>query len=80
MLKKIEAPTLIIHGSDDLLIKPSHSKKMASLIHGSKLFIIKGMGHDFNKNFKKPNKYSYFTTFNSKFLTLRINYNEINNN
>lgn len=52
MLKKIEAPTLIIHGSDDLLIKPSHSKKMASLIHGSKLFIIKGMGHDFNKNFK----------------------------
>jgi|TARA_B110000914_G_scaffold105825_1_gene92796 pimeloyl-ACP methyl ester carboxylesterase len=51
-LKKIQAPTLIIHGSDDLLIKPSHSEKMATLIHGSKLVIIKGMGHDFNKNFK----------------------------
>ena len=51
-LKKIQAPTLIIHGSDDLLIKPSHSEKMASLIHGSKLVIIKGMGHDFNKSFK----------------------------
>ena len=49
---KIQAPTLIIHGSDDLLIKPSHSEKMASLIHGSKLVIIKGMGHDFNKSFK----------------------------
>ena len=51
-LKKIQTPTLIIHGSDDLLIKPSHSEKMASLIHGSQLVIIKGMGHDFNKNFK----------------------------
>ena len=51
-LKKIKTPTLIIHGSDDLLIKASHSKKMASLIHGCKLYIIKGMGHDFNKNFK----------------------------
>ena len=51
-LKKIQASTLIIHGSDDLLIKPSHSEKMASLIHGSKLVIIKGMGHDFNKSFK----------------------------
>ncbi|SVA78624.1 uncharacterized protein METZ01_LOCUS131478 [marine metagenome] len=51
-LKKIKTPTLIIHGSDDPLIKASHSKKMASLIHGCKLYIIKGMGHDFNKNFK----------------------------
>lgn len=51
-LKKITTPTLIIHGSDDPLIKASHSKKMASLIHGSKLVMIKGMGHDFNKNFK----------------------------
>ncbi len=51
-LKTINSPTLIIHGSDDTLIRPSHSKKLASLIHGSKLIIIKGMGHDFNKNFK----------------------------
>ena len=51
-LKKIKTPTLIIHGSDDPLVKSSHSKKMASLIHGCKLYIIKGMGHDFNKNFK----------------------------
>ena len=51
-LKKINSPTLIIHGSDDTLIRPSHSKKLASLVHGSKLVIIKGMGHDFNKNFK----------------------------
>jgi pimeloyl-ACP methyl ester carboxylesterase len=51
-LKKILAPTLLLHGTDDPLIKPSHSKKIASLIHGSKLILIKGMGHDFNKNFK----------------------------
>lgn len=51
-LKKILTPSLIIHGSDDPLIKASHSKKMASLIHGSKLVLINGMGHDFNKNFK----------------------------
>ena len=51
-LKTIKVPTLLIHGSDDPLIKVSHSKKLASLIHGSRLVIIKGMGHDFNKNFK----------------------------
>ena len=51
-LKTITSPTLIIHGSDDTLIRPSHSNKIASLIHGSNLVIIKGMGHDFNKNFK----------------------------
>ena len=51
-LKKILTPTIVIHGTDDPLIKASHSRKMASLIHGSKLFEIKGMGHDFNKNFK----------------------------
>jgi len=51
-LKTIKVPTLLIHGSDDPLVKASHSVKLASLIHGSKLEIIKGMGHDFNKNFK----------------------------
>ncbi len=51
-LKKIKNPTLIIHGSDDPLIKLSHAKKMASLIHGCKFETILGMGHDFHKNFK----------------------------
>ena len=51
-LKKIKNPTLIIHGSDDPLIKISHAKKMASLIHGCKFEIVLGMGHDFHKNFK----------------------------
>ena len=51
-LKTIKVPTLLIHGSDDPLVKVSHSKKLASLIHGSRLVIIRGMGHDFNKNFK----------------------------
>lgn len=51
-LKTIKVPTLLIHGSDDPLVKVSHSEKLASLIHGSRLVIIRGMGHDFNKNFK----------------------------
>lgn len=51
-LKTIKVPTLLIHGTDDPLVKASHSVKLASLIHGSKLVLLKGMGHDFNKNFK----------------------------
>ncbi len=51
-LKTIKAPTLLIHGTDDPLIKVSHSIKLATLIHGSKLVLLKGMGHDLNKNFK----------------------------
>lgn len=45
-LSEIDVPTLIVHGSDDPLIKVQHAMKYSDLIPNAKMVIIKGMGHD----------------------------------
>ncbi|MFT6809043.1 MAG: pimeloyl-ACP methyl ester carboxylesterase [Saprospiraceae bacterium] len=50
-LSKIKKPTLIIHGTEDPLIKIAHGKKYASIIPVASTFFIQGMGHDLNPNF-----------------------------
>jgi pimeloyl-ACP methyl ester carboxylesterase len=44
-LKDIKAPTLVITGSDDILIPPQNSRKLAENIPGAKLIEYKGSGH-----------------------------------
>lgn len=46
VLKKIVAPTLVIHGKDDPLVPVSGGVDTAHLISGAKLELIEGMGHD----------------------------------
>lgn len=45
-LKKLQVPTLVIHGTDDTLIKVHHAKKYAPMIPNAKLVLLDGMGHD----------------------------------
>ncbi len=45
-LRRIRAPTLVIHGTDDALIAASGGRATARLIPGARLMLIKGMGHD----------------------------------
>ena len=45
-LQRIAAPTLVIHGTRDKLIKPSGGRATAKAIPGSRLTMVKGMGHD----------------------------------
>lgn len=45
-IKDIEAPTLVIHGDKDPLLKPACGKAIAKHINGARLELIKGMGHD----------------------------------
>ncbi len=45
-LKKIDVPTLVIHGSEDPLIPVEHGIDTAHHIPGATLEIIEGMGHD----------------------------------
>lgn len=45
-LKSLAAPALVIHGTDDPLVRVECGKNTAAAIPGSKLVIIKGMGHD----------------------------------
>ena len=46
LLKRIEAPTLVIHGQDDPLVPVAAGHDLASHIPGARLSVIPGMGHD----------------------------------
>jgi pimeloyl-ACP methyl ester carboxylesterase len=45
-LREIEAPTLVVHGTADPLVRPSGGRATARAISGAKLKIVQGMGHD----------------------------------
>jgi pimeloyl-ACP methyl ester carboxylesterase len=46
LLRQIKAPTLVIHGTVDKLIRPSGGRATAKAIPGARLMLIEGMGHD----------------------------------
>jgi pimeloyl-ACP methyl ester carboxylesterase len=46
MLRRITAPTLVIHGTADRLVSPSGGRATARAIPGARLLEIEGMGHD----------------------------------
>jgi pimeloyl-ACP methyl ester carboxylesterase len=45
-LAQIKAPTLVIHGTVDRLVRPSGGRATARAIPGAKLLMVEGMGHD----------------------------------
>ena len=45
-LGEITAPTLVIHGKADKLVRPSGGRATARRIPGARLMLIDGMGHD----------------------------------
>jgi pimeloyl-ACP methyl ester carboxylesterase len=45
-LRRIMAPTLVVHGSADRLVRPSGAHATVRAIRGSRLLSIEGMGHD----------------------------------
>jgi pimeloyl-ACP methyl ester carboxylesterase len=45
-LRRITAPTLVIHGTADRLVSVSGGRATARAIPGARLMLIKGMGHD----------------------------------
>src|SRR5436190_21517920 len=45
-LRRITAPTVVIHGNADRLVRPSAGRAIAKAIAGSQLVKIDGMGHD----------------------------------
>jgi pimeloyl-ACP methyl ester carboxylesterase len=46
LLGRIAAPTLVIHGTVDKMIRPSGGRATAKAIPGARLLMIQGMGHD----------------------------------
>ena len=45
-LRRISAPTLVVHGTADPLVSPSGGRATARAIKGAKLMNVDGMGHD----------------------------------
>jgi len=45
-LEKISVPTVVIHGKQDRLVRPSGGRATAKAIPGAQLVEIDGMGHD----------------------------------
>ena len=45
-LKKLRAPTLVIHGKDDVLVPVENGRIVAAAVPGARLLEIDGMGHD----------------------------------
>jgi pimeloyl-ACP methyl ester carboxylesterase len=45
-LRGVRAPTLVIHGTRDPLVRPAAGKGLARAIPGARLELIEGMGHD----------------------------------
>jgi proline iminopeptidase len=46
LLRKVTAPTLVIHGADDPLVPMEAGRDTARHIAGAKFLVIDGMGHD----------------------------------
>ena len=46
LLRRITAPTLVIHGKADPLVRPSGGRATAKAISGARLLEIPGMAHD----------------------------------
>jgi pimeloyl-ACP methyl ester carboxylesterase len=45
-LRRLLVPTVVIHGKEDRLVKPSGGRAVARAIRGARLVEIPGMGHD----------------------------------
>jgi pimeloyl-ACP methyl ester carboxylesterase len=45
-LRRVTAPTLVIHGTRDRLVRPSGGRATARAIPGARLLMVPGMGHD----------------------------------
>ena len=44
--KQISAPTVVIHGRADTLMRPAGGRAIAAAVPGARLVLFDGMGHD----------------------------------
>ncbi|MEB3032018.1 alpha/beta fold hydrolase [[Mycobacterium] nativiensis] len=44
--RAVSAPTVVLHGSADPMLRPAHGRAVAATIPGARFVLIEGMGHD----------------------------------
>jgi len=52
--KRITAPTVVIHGSDDPMVRPRNGRSLARAIPGARFVVVDGMGHDLPEPVWRP--------------------------
>ena len=60
---RITAPTVVIHGKEDILMRPAGGKAIASAIPGARLVLFDGMAHDLPDELFDPIIAELNTTF-----------------
>ncbi|GAA4607348.1 pimeloyl-ACP methyl ester carboxylesterase [Actinoplanes octamycinicus] len=46
LLRELKMPVLVVHGTEDLLVRPAGGTETAQAVPGAKLVVFTGMGHD----------------------------------
>ena len=52
--RNITAPTVVIHGSKDPLVRPRNGRNVARVIDGARYVVVDGMGHDLPEPVWRP--------------------------
>ncbi|WP_428342307.1 alpha/beta fold hydrolase [Mycobacterium sp.] len=52
--KTITAPTVVLHGSEDPMLRPGNGRAVAAAIPGARYVVIDGMGHDLPQPVWRP--------------------------
>src|SRR6201996_6064061 len=52
--RRIAAPTVVIHGSEDPMVRPRNGRNVARVIGGARYVVVDGMGHDLPEPVWRP--------------------------
>ena len=52
--RSITAPTMVIHGTDDPMVRPRNGRNLARAIRGARFVVVDGMGHDLPEPVWRP--------------------------
>jgi len=52
--RRISAPTVVIHGTDDPMVRPRNGRSLAKAIPGARFIVVDGMGHDLPEPVWRP--------------------------
>jgi pimeloyl-ACP methyl ester carboxylesterase len=52
--RRISAPTVVIHGSEDPMVRPRNGRNVARAIGGARYVVVDGMGHDLPEPVWRP--------------------------
>ena len=52
--RSITAPTVVIHGTDDPMVRPRNGRNLARAIPGARFVVVDGMGHDLPEPVWRP--------------------------